>query len=138
MNFGSHHVDFVELLRAPESIEAPRNNFVQMLHHPKRIMLRIRQYKKDYGTRWYIPILQRWYFLGSVLRIGRNRAFSTDQGKSGVMRERDCLNAMSARLRETKCVLTIDYDDFDQTIGCLEAVGLTAAQIDQIRAAYIK
>ena len=138
VNFGPHHVDYVELLRAPEAIEASRNKFVRILRQPKRLMMRIRKYKKDYGTRWYIPILQRWYFVGSVLGVGHNRAFSTDRGKGGVMQERYCLNAVSARLRETTRVLTINYDDFDQTIGCLVEVGLTAAQIDQIRAAYNK
>ncbi|GAA4226593.1 hypothetical protein GGQ68_004813 [Sagittula marina] len=139
VNFGPHQVDLIELVRNTEAIARSRDGFIGTLRKPKRWLMRIRKYRQDYGTRWYVPILQRWYFVPAMLGLGRNRAFATGSGDSsaaGVAQERRGFDAAVARLRTTQDVTRIDYDAFADSVRGLAPLGFSDAQIAGIAAIY--
>lgn len=136
INFGQHRIDWIELTRSPEAISKSRNNFTTTLRKPKRWMMRVRRYRQDYGARWFLPILERWYLVPAMLGIGRDRAFATGGGERDVAQERATFDEAVTQLRKTTPVTTIDYDDFERTVYRLEALGFDLKQIQSIANTY--
>lgn len=136
IDFGDHRVDWIELVRAPAAIEASRARFLTSLRQPKRILMRIRKYRRDYGKRWVVPVLQRWHLGLALFGIGRERAFATGHGGGDVNRERLAFDKAIASLRQRTTVLTIDYDNFGVSARGLATLGLSERQIEAIVSRY--
>ena len=133
INFGSHRVRWIELKRSPEAIETSRANFISILRQPKRWIMRIRKYRREYGLRWYIPVLQRWYFLGAIFGWKSSGAFSTNSNFSDAILERKEFDLVLAKLRESVQVITIDYEAFNHSVESLEEIGFSKEQINRVR-----
>lgn len=136
VNFGPHRVKWIELKRRPEAIELSRTNFLSVLRQPKRWMMRVRQYRRDYGVRWYIPIMQRWFFLSALLGYNSRKAFSTNARVANAAQEREGFDVVVANIRKRAHVVTIDYDAFDQTVLGLTAIGFSHEQIAHIHSYF--
>lgn len=136
VNFGDHRVQCVELVRSPDAIAASRVNFVTTLRKPKRWSIRIRDYRRDYGWRWFIPVLQRWYMVPAMLGIGRSRAFATGAGQQELGKEGSIFNTQMERVREKFGLVTVDYDDFHRTVESLGGLGLDDSEIEEIKSRY--
>lgn len=136
VNFGDHDVRIIQLCRANAAIERSRANFAATLRRPKRLILRMKQYRRKYGWRWLVPILQRWYFVPALLGFERERLFATNAGRVKLEDEREAFEAVIARLRAHAPVVTVDYDDFPLSVGSLKEYEFSYGQIEAIRASF--
>lgn len=136
VNFGEHTVYWIALVRDLGEIEISRKKFLSALRRPKRILMRIRKYKSDYGPRWYIPILQKWHFILGVVGLSRNLLFKTSALSKTILEEKEELNDAIAFLSSNTRGIVVEYNNFHQSIKELRSMDFTEKQIHNIASQF--
>lgn len=127
---------WIALVRDLSEIEISRKKFLSMLRRPKRILMRIRKYKSDYGRRWYIPVLQKWYYTLGIVGFSHNLVFKTSELSKTVLEEREELNDAVALLTGNTRGVVVDYNNFHKSIKELRSIDFTEKQIENIAAQF--
>lgn len=128
----------VFLKRNMVDIAASKQNFIARVFSPKRIKMRVKKYYKDYGWKFFIPILQRWRFILIPFGLGAGSAFNTQKSNNFLnmpKNENEYQMFITTLTNNPNCPI-IDYDDFCHSMQSLKSIGLTLNAIDKISATY--
>ena len=136
IDFGPHRVEYIILRRRTKDIGESRKRLLEQLRQPRRIRMRIAKYRRDYGRRWMLPVLQRWYYPLALLGLFERRAFATAPEAASLSSEVEDFNRRVSALSPNADVVEILYEDFPDDARRLTRIGLTGAQIQSIVNSY--
>jgi hypothetical protein len=130
--------EIVFLKRNQADIATSKQNFIARVFSPKRIKMRVKKYYKDYGWKFFIPILQKWRFILIPFGLDAGSAFNTQKSNHFLnmpKNESEYQMFITTLMNNPNCP-SIDYDDFSHSMRSLKNIGLTLDDIDKISATY--
>lgn len=125
---------FVALKRDKVEILKSRQNFSRYILNPKRVKMRIQKYWRDYGWRFFIPLVQKIHYISVALGLRRDRVLTTDNSIDGgefVKFER-----VLEDLAGHDNAAILDYHSFAESLSELRRIGIPEKALNTLHESF--